>query len=197
MSNFDAVTRDHESPATDTWQEAAEIGADGARDAWAEAARPVLIEAAQRYHSVVTYKELAAQVQERTRIRTSQRMQHWIGDVLKRVAHECTSRDEPNFASLCVNAQGSVGAGYGAAGDAKAATEPTDVDDDAARERLACYRFFEATGLPTDGGVASLTPQMSATRSRNRKAALAARVIATCPTCHMALPGTGVCDGCS
>lgn len=197
MSNFDAVTRDHESPATDTWQEAADLGTDGVRDAWAEAARPVLIDAAHRYHSVVTHKELAAQVQQRTRIRTSQRMQHWIGDVLSRVAHECTSRDEPNFSSLCVNAQGSVGASYGGATRAESATEPVDLDDDAARERLACYRLFEATGLPADGGVPSLTPQVSATRSRNRKAALAARAIATCPDCHMALPGTGVCDGCS
>ena len=94
------------------WQDAADVGAEEARTAWALAARDGLLDVARRYHSVITYKELAALVQWRTRIRTTQLIQHWIGDVLTRVAVDCAARDEPNLSSLCVNAEGSVGDGY-------------------------------------------------------------------------------------
>lgn len=186
-----AVTDDLEAPADGTWQEATDLGKDEARAAWADSAREVLLEAAARYHATVTYKHLAAQVQQRTGIRTPQLMQHWIGDVLGRVARDCAERGEPNLSSLCVNAQGSVGDGYPTGPD-----ESGDLDDLAARDRLACYRHFEAGGLPDDGGVAALTAQVSAQRTRTRKAAHAARPVATCSTCHMALPATGVCDEC-
>ena len=55
------------------------------RAAWAEAARPILIKAAQRYRALVSYKDLAAQMQEATGIATRQPMQHWMADVLHRV----------------------------------------------------------------------------------------------------------------
>ena len=186
-----AVTDDLEAPATGTWQEATDLGRDEARSAWAASAREVLLETAARYHSTVTYKQLAAQVQQRTGIRTPQLMQHWIGDVLARVSSDCADRGEPNLSSLCVNAQGSVGDGYPTGPD-----ESGDLDDLAARDRLACYRLVEASGLPDDGGVAALTAQVYAQRTRTRKAAHAARPVPTCPRCHMALPATGICDEC-
>ncbi len=162
---------------------------------WAEAARELLIEAAGRYHHVVTVKDLAAGAQERTGLEATRRAHHWIDDVLARVAADCAARGEPNLASLCVNAQGSVGDGY-VPGDPAAGQGPVDSDDDAAMARLACYTHFEARGLPADGGVAVLTPRLSASRSRLRKAALDARVLDTCPTCYLELPAQGGCNNC-
>lgn len=204
MPTADEITSEHDSSADLESQEAveqaseepeeSEVDPEVARAEWATAARDVLLELAGRYHRVVTYKDLAAQVQERTGIHTEQLVQHWIGDVLGRVADECTSRGEPNLSALCVNAQGSVGAGYSAS--AEAGEGQTALDDDAARERLACHTYFEAADLPSDGGVPALTSQLGASRSRARKAANEARPVALCPTCNMAFPATGICDEC-
>jgi hypothetical protein len=163
---------------------------------WAEAARELLIEAAGRYHHVITVKDLAAEAQERTGVVATRRAHHWIEDVLALVAAECAARGEPNLTSLCVNAQGSVGGGYVPAVSAAAGKGSVDADDHAAVERLACYTYFGARGLPADGGVAVLTAQLSASRSRLRKAALDARVLDTCPTCYLVLPAQGGCNNC-
>ena len=169
---------------------------DGARDAWSEAAREVLTATAQRYHAVVTYKELAAEVQDRTGIHTRKLMQHWIGDVLKLVAADCERRGEPNLASLCVNAQGSVGAGYEAVVRAQSGSVPDDADAHAAQERLECYRAANAPDLPADGGRPSLSPKLQASRSRARVVAARDKPADVCPTCHMARLPNGVCDNC-
>lgn len=178
------------------WREASEIGAGAARDAWAAAARDVLLDTARRYHSVVQYKELAAEVQSRTGIRTRQLMHYWIGEVLGQVSDECSRRDEPLLSSLCVNAEGSVGPGYATAARRAYGLTPDDSDGHAARERLACHRHFGAPDLPADGGVPALTPRLAATRARTKRAAPTPRETATCPTCHMQLPVTGICDTC-
>jgi hypothetical protein len=166
------------------------------RTAWAEAARPVLIKAAGRYRAMISYKDLAAQMQEATGIATSQPMQHWMADVLHRVATDCAERNEPNLAALTVNAQGSVGASYASMVLATRGEEIGDADDHAARERLACHTYFEAADLPADGGVPTLTEKVSAARTRARKASALAKPIDTCGTCNMALPATKVCDNC-
>lgn len=181
-----------EAAAEDT----TDVSADVAHALWAEAARELLIDAARRYHHVITVKDLAAQAQERTAVVATRRAHHWIAEVLALVAAECATRGEPNLTSLCVNAQGSVGAGYVPAVRAAAGEGPVDVDDHAAVERLACYTYFGARGLPADGGVAVLTAQLSASRSRLRKAALEARVLDTCPTCYLVLPAQGGCNNC-
>lgn len=185
-----------ETPATGTWVEAAEVGTDRARNAWADAARDILLDAANRYHSVVTYKELSSQVQFRTGIRTKQLMHYWIGDVLGRVAAECSRRGEPLLSSLCVNAEGSVGDGYAVAVYTAYSETPGDPDDHAARERLACYQYFKAADLPADGGAPALTPKLAATRARTRRSKTVQRPTAHCRNCNMQLPATGVCDFC-
>ena len=167
-----------------------------AHAAWAGAARELLIGTARRYHHVITVKELAAGAQERTHLTATQRTHHWIGDVLGRVAAECAERGEPNLTSLCVNAEGSVGDGYAGTVSAVTGAEPADPDGHAATARLACYAHFEAAGLPADGGIAVLTPRLSASRSRMRKAALEARSVDTCPTCYLELPAQGGCNNC-
>lgn len=169
---------------------------DSAREAWAEAARPLLVATAKRYRAITTYKDFAAAVQEQTGIRTAQLIQHWVGDVLLRVARDCAAREEPNLASLVVNAQGSVGSAYTSAIKDTRGEDIGDPDDHAAKERLACYRFFEAPDLPSDGGVPTMTEKVSAARTRARKASALARPVDTCPQCNMAFPATKVCDNC-
>jgi hypothetical protein len=167
------------------------------REAWAEAARPALIARARRYRAVVTYKELAAEVQDSTGLATSKPLHHWMSDVLHRVARDCAERGEPNLAALAVNAQGSVGTAYASIVLDTRGEEVGDADDHAARERLACHSHFEAADLPGDGGVPTLTEKVSAARTRARKASALARPVDTCPDCNMALPATKVCDNCA
>lgn len=173
------------------------MGAEASREAWAVVARDVLIASARRYRSVVTYKELAVEVQARTGIRTKQLTHYWIGDVLARVSADSTRRGEPLLSSLCVNAQGSVGPGYAPAVQAAYGRAPADADDHAAQERLACHRHFEAPDLPSSGGVAALTHQVATARARPvRRPVPEPREAPTCPTCHMQMPATGICDTC-
>ena len=55
-----------------------EVGDEAARSAWAAAARDVLIETAHKYHAVITSKELAAAVMERSKITTKRPSHYWI-----------------------------------------------------------------------------------------------------------------------
>jgi hypothetical protein len=192
-----AADLDSDAPGADgdTWQSATEVGPDAARSSWAEAAREQLIETARRYQAVTTYKELGEAVQQRSGIRTKQLLHYWISDVLLRVAKDCAARREPNLSSLCVNAAGSVGEGYRLAVDETTGQAPTDPDRHAAHVRLECYRYFGAD-LPAGGGAPALTARLAATRTRTRKAAQEARPVPTCPTCHLALTSSGVCDNC-
>jgi hypothetical protein len=184
------------SETTSETRDAAEMGPEAAIEAWASAARAVLIEAARGYRTVVSHKELAEAVQERSGVHTERRTHYWIDDVLGAVSRECATRDEPLLSALCVNREGSVGTAYAALVLELTGTAPDDADDHAAKERLACHRFFEATDLPAEGGTPALVPQLSAARARVRKAAAAARPARTCPTCYMELLPTGVCDTC-
>ena len=149
------------------------MGVEEARAAWVTAARPVLIEAARSYRSVVTHKELAEAVQEHSGIHTEQRVHYWIDEIL-----------------------GSVGTAYAALVLELTGEAPADPDDHAAKQRLECHRFFEAPDLPEGGGSSALVPQLANARARIRKAAVAARPVQTCPTCYMELLPTGVCDTC-
>ena len=180
----------------DGWREAADMDVEQVRTEWAEAAREELIETAGSYHTVLTHRELAAAVQERTGIRTKQMTHAWIGDVLARVARECASRGEPLLSALCVNADGSVGEAYGVAVKEITGKLPSDLDDHAAAQRLECHRFFEAGDLPSHGGSKALTEKLSAARTRSRRKHHAEKEANVCPTCQMALPATGVCDNC-
>lgn len=184
-------------PATGEWREAADVGADAAREEWAAAARGVLVEAAGRYHALVTHKELATAVQNLTGIRTKQMPHYWIGDVLGRVSAECARRDEPLLAAFVVTSDGSVSNAYAAAVLAATGAAPTDADDHAAKERLRCHEFFGADDLPDDGGVPALSAKLAATRGRERKIRHQERVLPKCPKCYLQLPATGVCDNCA
>src|SRR4051812_5115601 len=144
----------------EAWRDAAEVGLEESRNAWAEAARPILIDVARHYHQVITYKDLAARAQWVTGVRSTQQMHYWIGDVLKRVSVESFRRGEPLLSALCVSSDGSVGERYSTAVAATTGDLTEDGDDHAAVQRLACYRHFAAPDLPDDGGSAALTPQL-------------------------------------
>lgn len=195
-------------------RDASQVGSSIARAAWAEAARPVLLEAAGRYRATLTYRQLAAAVQESTGITTTQLVHQWIGDVLGRVTDECQSRGEPLLSALCLSAQGSVGQGYAEAVERARGARPNDPDDHAAHERLSCYRHWQATGLPRDGGTPLRTAHFTLARkagasrpatrvakprktsARKSTPAPEPKPIPLCPRCFTQVPASGVCDYC-
>jgi hypothetical protein len=194
MSTLPAVVSELAPDSAEEWREASDVGIEESRAAWAEAARPILIEVAKHYHEVITYKALATEAQRVTGVRTSQQMHYWIGDVLGRVSRDSYGRGEPLLSSLCVNADGSVGERYAASVADTTADLTDDGDDHAALQRLECYRHFEAADLPADGGSPALTPALAARRARAKKVRLAEAPIDVCPTCNTQLPATKVCD---
>jgi hypothetical protein len=101
------------------------------------------------------------------------------------------------LSSLCVQQNGSVGAGYGLALDATyGGPRPADLDQAAAEERLKCYEHFGAQ-MPADGGQPVLTPMLAATRIKKSTAMRTRAAIederAICPLCQVQLPSSGVC----
>jgi hypothetical protein len=207
--------------ATPEPRDASVIGSAAALAAWADAARAVLLEAAGRYRALVTYKQLTTAVQQSTGITTTLPMHQWIGDVLARVTDECQARGEPLLSALCVTLQGSVGQVYADAVEQSRGTRPSDPDEHAAHERLQCYRYWEATGLPRDGGTPLRTAHFKTVRrtaeskplpraspprrtpSPNPRPAAerpapkpAPKPVPLCPRCFTQVPASGVCDYC-
>lgn len=194
MATTETDTETEPGDATETI-EVPGLSAAEMRSAWTGAAREILIETAARYHSVITQKDLATEVMARSGVHTKRQRHYWLGEVLTQVAVDCAAQDEPLLSSLCVNAQGSVGAGYDAIVVAARGSLDGDADDHAAHERLDCHRHFGAD-MPANGGVRALTERLSASRSRERKVAAAEKMPDLCPKCHTAVPSTGVCDYC-
>ena len=125
--------------------------------------------------------------------------------VLSRVAADAETRGEPRLTSLCVRADLSIGEDY--AGAAIGETVQSR-EQQAAEERLECYRFHGAE-LPGDGGRPQLTPRTSArpaTRERKPAAARAPRTPkapppavmreVTCTSCFMVVPAAAECREC-
>lgn len=124
-------------------------------DAWAQSARLYLIEAAEA-GATVTYKALANYVREETGINTRQLIYQWIGQILGRVSEEAESRGEPHLVSLCVNAEGSVGAGYLWAPKHSSVDER---DDLARRHRAECYaRYARGVSFTSSPTLEALVP---------------------------------------
>ena len=193
-------------PASGTWRETSDVGPEATREEWAAAAREVLLECARRYRATIAPKDLAIEVQRRSSIRTRQLYHHWLGEVLGLVALESARRDEPLIISLCVDDAGRVADGYAVAVRAAYGDRPETPNAHAAKEQLECYRFFDAVGLPADGGTVA-QPKVAVVAAA-RKAAVrkapavkrptkpADRPPEICPTCFMAIPRSGVCDNC-
>jgi hypothetical protein len=170
------------------------VDLDDAKQAWAEAARPVLERVAGSYNLYIEHKDLAESVQQDTGITTGVLVHHWIGSVLGAVARDRRAPDEPMLSSLCVRTDGTVGSDYGESVLEREGAVPADLDLHAAEERLACYRYFGAD-LPPDGGKPMLTRQLRAKRSRVvRQPERAPR--RQCQTCFIEVAASGVCGIC-
>jgi hypothetical protein len=145
-------------PSTYREADANPVEISDAKAVWAAEARIALERRAATYNGLYYSAELAREVQDRSRIRTSVPTHRWIGDVLATVGRNCHELGEPLLSSLCVRTDGTIGAGYGAAFVAIfGGTAPPDLDQHAAEERLRCYQHFGAV-LPADGGRPTLTP---------------------------------------
>lgn len=116
------------------------------RDAWATEAYTILVGVAGTYHAVITYKELAEKIQDRTGFRTKVRLHHWIGATLGRVVREAHRRGDPPLTALVVHSDdGMVGTGYREVLEVAGEPPVEDVlerEQHAADARLACYRRF-------------------------------------------------------
>jgi hypothetical protein len=177
---------------------------------WAKHAYEVLVETAGRYNAVITYSELAEEVQARSSMRTRAEMRNWIGGLLADLAKVNHVRGEPPLTSLVVHKQdGRVGSGYDAvlrlAGQPPI-EDPVERETHAAAARLECYRHWGAD-VPADAQptvhartreVRERSPRAPGTvgRAMPRSAAAEERRGAVCPTCFMEMPLSGVCPNC-
>jgi hypothetical protein len=187
MSTLPTTIREIDSTPVDMEQ---------AQQEWAVAARPELERVARTYGDVIRYAELAETVQASTGIRTRKLMHHWIGNVLTRVGTDCHERGEPLLSALCVQKDGAIGDGYGVAlVKIRGGDVPTDLELQAAEERLRCYQHFGAV-MPADGGHAQMTREVMLRRRKAAKAAKEDAPKATCPKCNIVLPAMGHCYYC-
>jgi hypothetical protein len=162
--------------------------------AWTAAAIPELERVARIYHATITYQDLGELVQNRSGIRTRMLLTYWIGKVLGGAALESHHRGQPLLSSLCVHGDGTIGDGYAEAVIENYGFTPADLEMHAAEERLRCYQFFGAD-LPPGGGLPALTPQVAARRAWAARQRPQPQNL--CPSCHIALPVSGICDDCS
>lgn len=161
---------------------------------WVPLAHERLIAVAGEYHAVVTHNELTARVQGLSGIRTRMAMTKWIGWLLEGVSDIVEEAGEPPLTSLCVHHDGTMGKIYPQSPDAPAREPGSDIEQYAADHRLLCYQKY-AADLPADGGVAALTPQVLARRTRKppkREEPEPQR----CPIHFTTLPASGQCDYC-
>jgi hypothetical protein len=166
---------------------------------WAKHAYEVLVETAGRYSAVITYSELAEEVQRRSSLHTKSPMRNWIGGLLVDLTKVNKVRDEPPLTSLVVHKDdGKVGPGYD---EVLRAYGHTPVHDELEREthaaasRLECYRHWGAD-VPADATPTLSTRMREVRERRPRAAAPAERRGAVCPTCFMEMPVSGVCANC-
>ncbi|MGB6247450.1 hypothetical protein [Gordonia sp. (in: high G+C Gram-positive bacteria)] len=151
------------------WREADELPVpfDEALEAWAAAARTILIQTARSYGAFLTQAELAFQVQRDTGITAGSPVRLWIDELLTAVTR-ARAVDEPLLAALCVRLDQSVGDAYLRVLESVGRAEPDDVEMDAATARFQCYQFFGAA-VPA-GARPTLAPRVAEKRSTRRPA---------------------------
>lgn len=170
-----------------------------AQPIWAKHAYEILVETAGRYNGVITYSELAEEVQRRSGLTTTSQMRNWIGALLADLATVNHARGEPTLTALVVRKDdGQVGVGYDFV---LKLSGHSPIDDQLEREnhaaaaRLECYRHWGAD-VPANA-VPTLSPRMREIRDRTpRTPAAEARRGAICPTCFMETPVSGACPNC-
>ena len=168
---------------------------------WAKHAYEVLVETAGRYNAVITYSELAEEVQRRSSLRTKSQMRNWIGVLLADLVKVNHVRNEPPLASLVVHKDdGQVGAGYDEV--LRVAGEVTDQRPARARDPRgrSTARVLPPLGSRRarrrDADADAPRPGSSGPAPRVRRQPPEARRGAVCPTCFMEMPVSGPCPNC-
>jgi hypothetical protein len=192
---------------------------------WVKHAYDVLVETAGRYNAVITYGDLADEVQRRSGLHSSTQMRNWIGDLLKMIAQANHLREEPALTSLVVHKNdGLVGEGYDEVLRLAGRTpfsDPADRENHAAAARLECYRRWcddvpvdaqptlathtraaRTQAGPTAGSTRATTRATTRAPSRTTPSRAAPRSReerrgAVCPTCFMEMPVAGPCPNCA
>lgn len=118
---------------TDQRSDERRVGVNEGSQAWAEAAVEVLTEVAGHYLGIITYAELAEEVQVRTRLRTRAPFRNWIGGVLATVVSRCHAQGLPPLTSLVVHGRGKDGG----------------TEEGTVQARFTCYRRF-AQDIPAE-----------------------------------------------
>lgn len=172
------------------------VEVNAARGAWAGAAVDVLTEVAGHYGGVITYTDLAEQVQSRTRQRTRSQSRNWIGSVLGVVVTRCQAAGLPPLTSLVAH---------------RVDAQP---EEQIAQARLACYLQLAddvpaevaarvaAEALAQEEADRAARERRTTTRTRAPRAARERKQPEpeeppkVCPTCFMQLPASGICDSC-
>lgn len=168
--------------------------------AWVPVGYRVLRETAEHYDTVITSTELAERVQSESG-RDGGGRATWVGQLLELVAMQAARTGDAPLAALCVQSDLRVGDRYRRILAAAGVTVPADADLDqqAAEDRLECYRRY-AIDLPDDGGRARYAVRGSRPRSSTPRKAAVRKVERpapkVCPSCFMQLPATGICDSC-
>lgn len=185
-----------DKPGTFRIADGAPVAMEDAKAIWAPLATRALENVARVYNGVINYGELAKELQAVSGIETRQMTKYWIGDVLGQVSRQCRQNGEPLLSALCVHQDGTIGDGYAIAlAEAYGSPTPDDLEMAAAEERLRCYRHFGAS-LPADGGSPALTPAVATKRRAASRRAWQDRERPSCPSCHITLPASGLCDYC-
>lgn len=182
--------------------------------AWTKQAYDVLVETASHYNAVITYGDLAEEVQARSGLRTTANQRSWIGEVLHLIAYQNHRTGEPPLTALVVHKQdGHVGAGYDEVlriSGIKPIDDPIERENHAAAARLECYRhwcpYVPADAKPTLAPAASRAPRAGTTHPRTaqprtvqprRTERTNERHGSICPRCFMEMPLTGECQNCT
>lgn len=119
------------------------------RQAWTKQTYEVLVETAARYNAVITYADLAEEVQQRSGLRTTAGTGSWMPAVLSLVAHQCHRLTDPALTSLVIHKDGRVGSVYN---EVLRIAGLSPIEDErerhAAAARLECYRRWGADVPP-------------------------------------------------
>ena len=114
-------------------------------DAWAEAARPILMDVA-RDGTTITYRELWDRIEAATTETPAGLWRHHIGTILGTVAELNRHNEEPLMVALVVlKDTGEVSDGYGYGVNARYGYTPADQAAHATAERIKLYNWLAPT----------------------------------------------------
>ena len=117
-------------------------------DAWAEAARPILMDIA-RHGTTITYRELWNRIESTTTADTPPGLwRHHIGPILGIVGDLNRRNEEPFMGALVVlKTTGEVSEGYGPGVATRYGYTPADVTAHATAERVKLYNWMAPSAV--------------------------------------------------